>query len=139
MDWKARCSKPRRSAVTVDVYVGPTGSGKSKEADSLFPNAYWKPNGKWWPMYEGESTVVWDDFDPKQMPFRDLLRILDRYPLQVEFKGGYCQLQATHFVITTVLDPSTWYPDHFETGDMQQLHRRITLVRRFHTVPHSIV
>jgi len=76
--------KPKRSwAPEIIIYYGKTGTGKSASARREFPNAYWVPwprvGGWWWPRYEGQETIVLDEF-AHQIKFHTLLALLDRYP-----------------------------------------------------------
>ena len=70
-------------------YYGPTGTGKSYTArEECGPGAYYKMGGnKWWCGYQGQEHVVIDDFRRDLCPFHELLRLFDRYPMQVEFKS----------------------------------------------------
>lgn len=99
---------PRTDPVTVHVLQGPTGTGKSKWALENFEGAYWKQRSNWWCGYMGHKAVVIDEFYG-WLPFDLLLRICDRYPMQVETKGGQVQFVATTIVITTNQCPSSWY------------------------------
>lgn len=100
----------RRDGVTVELFYGPTGTGKSRLAHELYPGAYRKAPGIWWDFYQGESVVILDDFDSDFMLIGDLLRSCDRYPVSVPVKGGFVRLVATHFVITSNELPAEWYP-----------------------------
>lgn len=117
---------------TVEVWWGVTGSGKSHQAFNQYPQAYRKTiPGKWWEGYKGEQCVVFEEFNPeedKELRLPELLKILDKYPYQVEIKGASLQLKANHFIFTTNIDPRKWY-----TGHPQQaaLARRISRVRVF--------
>lgn len=125
--------KPRNPSLTpkVIVYWGKTGTGKTRKALWKMPDAYIKPNGKWWPRYSGETHVIWDDFRRhSDVPYDEVLRILDRYPHIVETKGGHVQLQATTFIITSNVEPSYWFDD---TCDYAPLKRRITKIKHFTT------
>lgn len=115
----------RRDGVLVYYFYGAPGCGKSRLADHMFPNAYRKPPGKWWDGYDGESEVVIDDLDINDIPFGDLLRVLDRYPLRIEVKGGFVPLAATTFCITSNFRPNEVYPC-VKPGRMRALLRRIT-------------
>lgn len=101
----------RRNGFTCDLYYGPTGVGKSRLADHLYPNAYRKAHGKWFDGYNGESTIILDDFDSDFMPIGDFLRLVDRYPYRTEVKGGYLSVVATNFIITSNQLPTEWYPN----------------------------
>lgn len=113
-------SPPRNWQMEIIVIVGPTRTGKSLAASSLGGRhiengvevengVYWKPPGEWWDDYDGEHTVVWDEFSGASCAFRTLLRILDAYPLLVPIKGGFAQFRSRRVVFTSNIDPSEWY------------------------------
>jgi len=118
---------------TVLWWYGSTGSGKSREAAERFPDAYWKMgSSRWWDGYDGQSEVIVDDYRRDLCTFGELLRILDRYPLLIEYKGGTCQFLAKTIVITTPRSPrDTWTGRTDE--DLAQLERRIDEVKLFGT------
>lgn len=125
--------KPRaRIRATVIVLFGVTGSGKSDWALKNYPNAYRKTiPGKWWDGYQGQTSVIFEEFNPtddKELKLPQLLTYLDEYPVQVEVKGCATQLKANTFIITTNLHPNEWYPNHAQQG---ALARRITKVLHF--------
>lgn len=108
--------KPREGPVTVTVYYGPSGTGKTRRAAwEAGVDAYWlaPPNvfqgSVWWDGYDGETTVVIDEFYG-WIPREQMLRICDRYPLMVQTKGGNKHLRATRFIITSNVNPSEWWP-----------------------------
>lgn len=104
------------------VFYGPTGTGKSMEVYHRWPDAYRKPaNGKWWDGYQGEETVVFEDFKGSAMALHDLQLVLDKYPLNVEVKGGFIPLSATRYVFTTNTHPYSWY----EADKERTIERRI--------------
>lgn len=123
--------EPRRWKTRVFWWYGPTGTGKSFEANERFPEAYWKMGcNKWWDGYRGESAVIIDDYRRDLCTFAELLRLLDRYPYRVEYKGGTCQFAARDVVITTPMGPRETWAGRCEE-DLQQLIRRIEEVRYF--------
>lgn len=129
----ALSTKPRSSAVAPTVYwwFGSTGTGKSRRAFESYPDAYIKmPTNKWWDGYVNQTVVILDDYRPTMCPFHELLRLLDRYPMKVEFKGGSTELQATTFVITTCERPELLWQG--KTDEMiDQLLRRLTEITHF--------
>ncbi len=66
--------------------------------------------GLWWDGYRGERTIVLDDFQPRKVALRSLLRILDTYPYRCEVKGGMVMADWLRVIITNNDHPVTWYP-----------------------------
>ena len=64
---------------------------------------------KWWPAYDGQADVILDDFRGHHCSFTELLRILDRYPLQVPYKGGFTPFLARRIIITSAHHPRKVY------------------------------
>jgi len=126
-------SLPKRSWKTcIHWYYGPTGSGKSREANDLAPEAYWKPGGsKWWCGYNGNENVIIDDYRRDLCQFHELLRLFDRYPMQVETKGGSINFIAKNIYITTPYHPTITWQGRTEE-DLAQLLRRIEHIKEFH-------
>lgn len=114
-------------AMDVHVYVGAPGTGKSRRCRDENPGAYWKQRSQWWDGYEGHDCVVLDDFYG-WLPFDLLLRVLDRYPLMVESKGGQIQFLAKKVVLTSNKGPLEWYKELVEKNrvDIRALIRRVT-------------
>lgn len=120
---------------TVHWIWGSTGTGKSKWAWENYPKAYRVPTcgGGWWDGYYGQDTVVLDDYRANAFSFSQLLKIIDRYPMRVQNKGGFVNLAATTFIFTTTNKPEECYAKSAE--DVAQLMRRITKVERFGPEP----
>jgi hypothetical protein len=112
-------------------YYGSTGSGKTRTASDSNPDAYWKnPGHKWWDGYEGNEAVIIDDYRADFCKFSELLRLCDRYPYQIEYKGGTVQFISRKIYITTPKSPAeTWASRTDE--DLAQLMRRLTEVKHF--------
>jgi len=122
----------------VKWFWGPTGAGKSRAASELMPEAYYKDGGtKWWDNYSGESDVIIDDFrfcaSDRDVTFSYILRLTDRYPFQVQTKGGYCEFSAKRIIFTSPMSPEDAFRDVSES--IAQLMRRITEVRFFDAPP----
>lgn len=112
---------PERVSATVTMLIGPTGTGKSTYCKSV-EGAYWWPPGKWLANYQGELTMILDEFRGNWMCYQTLLRLLDSTPLTLECKGGHSQISATSFYLTSNLLPDQWYPNQ----DFSPLERRVT-------------
>lgn len=92
------------------VFWGPSGTGKSRRAFEKWPDAYAKLNSdKFWDGYHGQDTVIFDDFKGSSMKLHDFQRVIDRYPLDVEVKGGTVCMSASRYVFTSNKHPSEWY------------------------------
>lgn len=120
----------RSSAEGVETFVfyGPPGTGKTRLAEYLAgPEAYWlpAPNASggplWWDGYEGQDTVIIDEFYG-WIPHPTMLRICDRYPLTVQVKGGTRRLAVTRVFITSNKHPVHWWP----RSGLGAMERRIT-------------
>lgn len=114
-----------------DVYwfYGPTGSGKSREAFARAPDAYWATNTQWWDGYDAHSDIIIDDFRSDSYPFSFLLRLLDRYPMRVPYKGGYAPFLGRRIFITTPWRPEDTFTSCSE--DVAQILRRIKEIVEF--------
>ncbi len=122
--------QPRRSWMTeLYVYYGPTGTGKTRLVFSLerAENLWVSGNDlKWFDGYDGHEAAVFDDFRGDMCRLRWLLRLLDRYPIRVQIKGGHVQWVPKRIYITSAKSPTDAYATEEEKID--QLTRRITRV-----------
>lgn len=128
-------SKPNWNKEPPEVIwiYGPTGVGKTKMAlDICKEEPNWEDDTwisgntlRWWQGYRGQSNVIIDEFRKDYCTFHELLRILDRYPYQVEYKGGSTWLQAKRIIITSCYAPTFVYQSREDVG---QLIRRITKI-----------
>ncbi len=123
--------EPRTEAPKVYWFYGSTGTGKSRTAHEMFPEAYIKPpNTKWWEGYDGHEEVIIDDYRPGMFGIAEMLALTDRYEHRVEYKGGYRQLKARIIVFTAPRHPSKMMP--WDGADSyNQLERRLYDIRDF--------
>lgn len=120
--------RTRNSTVRVVLYYGCPGSGKSYSASLFGEKVYWRSSttGKWFDGYDPRKhdTVVFDDFNG-WLPYTDLLRLLDIYPVSVEIKGGSIPYCPSRVIVTSNRTPDQWY--RFSSGKFNLR----ALVRRF--------
>ena len=117
--------------VKVITLYGPTGTGKTYAAvnyiagnkDYYICEAPSHSTSKvWFDGYEGQTCLILDDFAGSFCSFRFILRLLDKYKLKVEVKGGHAWAVWTTVVITSNSHPAEWYKD----VDLSPLRRRLT-------------
>lgn len=85
---------------------GEPGCGKSFEARRRYPSAYPKAYNKWWDGYQGEDTIVLDDFEKgdegRGHPLGHHLKIwADKYEFIGESKGGAMRIRPRRLIITS--------------------------------------
>jgi len=117
--------QPLNRAVNVIILIGAAGAGKSRWAHDNYPDLYSKPEGKWWDGYNGQKTILFDDYYG-YMPYSQLLKVCDRYPINVPVKCGYIYGQWDTVIITSNTQPEQWYPN--ET--LYSFKRRISRIDR---------
>lgn len=112
--YKMLTGKQRDWPVFTQVIWGAPGLGKTRKAlHEAGPAAYWlpRPGGQtaWFDGYIGQDVIVIDEFYG-WLALDLLCRILDRYPFQVETKGGSQPLLVRKVIITSNVAPLQWYP-----------------------------
>jgi hypothetical protein len=97
-----------RQSVERRVYVlyGEPGTGKTRFVFENEPSLWIAndPTLQWFDGYRGEESVLLDDYRGDGNP-AFLLRLLDRYPLQVPVKGGFVPWVPKRIFITSNLEP----------------------------------
>ena len=89
---------------------GPPGTGKSHTARTLAPDAYLKPQSKWWDGYAGQHSVILADLDTHALGH--YLKIWsDKYACTGETKGGTVHLQHRLFIVTSNYSPTQLFED----------------------------
>lgn len=123
-------ARPRDFRTQCIWIYGRPGTGKSRWiAESncgLGPrDTFWLSDlsGRWWDGYGSEPFVCIDDFDGT-MPRTFLLRLLDRYPLKVPFKGGFTEFRSRVVFITSQRPPAEYY-EEANKAEIDAIMRRI--------------
>lgn len=118
--------KRKRPHLQVQWILGASGIGKSKKANADNPDAYWLnmdgTGNIWWDGYDGEDTVIIDDFRPNMFTYEQLLKLLSSQgKYRIAIKGGSGWLTCSKIVLTSVEHPNNMYSMYDE-----QLARRVT-------------
>lgn len=109
----------------INIY-GSSGKGKTRYVYQKEKNIFRPINYKWWEGYDGHEVVLLDDIRRDFCKFRELLNLLDIYPIRVESKGGSRQLRAKKIYITTPIPlVDMWNSEWRSDEDIYQLGRRI--------------
>lgn len=121
---------PRNWVCSVIVYWGRTGTGKTRAVHENATSLYTHVGGQWFDGYDGQKQVLFDDFSGADFKLPYLLKLLDRYPMQVPVKGGFVNWAPEEIYLTSNLNPNVWFPNaHRE--HVAALNRRFTFVYHF--------
>lgn len=138
---RERLSTSVRDFKTKVVWIkGPTGVGKSRFIADLQRagiDVYWKVNSiKWYNQYDSQPVMALDDYRKGggYLLFNDMLRLFDRYPLQVEFKGGCSQFVSKYIIVTSCQSPTELWEGQTDER-IDQLLRRI---EHFIELPNAV-
>jgi len=121
---------PKNRDVRVLYITGASGCGKTRAIHQAYPDAYWKPEGQWWDGYDNQEVVVLDDYY-SDIPYAQLLRVLDRYTLRLPVKGGFVPAAYTTVLITSNADLNDQYPN-ITGAKRHAMNRRIHCVIQAH-------
>lgn len=123
-EWAKNISQEDRNFKPEVVWLwGSTGTGKTRYVREKETDLWVSGRSlKWWDGYDNQDAVLIDDFRKDFCTFHELLRILDRYPYNVEVKGGHKKLNSKRIYITSCYPPHKVYDTR---EDVQQLLRRI--------------
>ena len=133
--------KYRNWAMNVEYHYGDTGTGKSKYAYESYggynPDTHYvlrKANGEnnvWFDGYDGQETIIIDDFSPKCYRLSFMLNLLDRYAMKVDIKGGTTEMLAKNIIITSNYSPETIYTNIDCKEHKKALLRRINYIKEY--------
>lgn len=102
-------------------YVGASGTGKSSTARKKYPVCFIKSMNKWWDAYDGEESVLIDDFGMQHSMLAYYLKIwADHYPFKAEVKGGTMLIRPLTIVVTSQYK----LEEIFSGADLEALQRR---------------
>ena len=129
MELRQLYSSPRREMTRGYLFVGKTGCGKTRTANLIAEfvgDSYWQDCSQWWNGYDGQDVVIVDEFRGQYEP-SFLLKLLDRYPMKVPFKGGYSNFSSKCVIFTSNLDLALMY-DKIDSRTVDAFKRRIKVI-----------
>lgn len=126
-------SKPRNWDSWTNVLVGPTGLGKTRYVYQLHKDddIYVWGGDRWFDGYCGQRIALLDDFRG-ELTIGFMLRLLDRYPMQVPIKGGFVNWNPRRIYITSNHMPEHWW-DTVDGPSLDALNRRINRLDSINT------
>ncbi len=115
--------------VEVFIYVGETGSGKTRQAVEENPGHFMLKGCqlRWWNYYVGQDVLIIDEY-ANNISITELLPLLDGYQMRLETKGGFTFANWTKVIITTNLEI---LHEHARVEHIAALKRRVTKVLHF--------
>lgn len=124
-------SDPRQFKSYVTVYWGETGTGKTRRVFHEHPEVWVYSSDGWFDGYHGQEVVLFDDYGGHEFKLTYLLKLLDRYAMQVRIKGGFTNWRPRKIYITSNKSPKEWY----NCTDVHQraLERRLDVICQFQT------
>jgi len=141
-DDEEKCIEQFKAGMRPEVHVrwGKAGTGKSRyiydnyDAMDVYALNIGDGSAKsvWWDGYRGQKVILIEDFAGGEMPWKYLLRLLDRYPFRMQVKGSYCYRRCEKIYITANDKPEHWYP-HEAFEPLQRRIDSVTHVEENHT------
>jgi hypothetical protein len=108
---------------------GASGTGKTKKVFDEFgiDNIYALSDFQWLGEgYKQQECYLIDDFRHNDIKFNFLLKLLDRYPFTLSFKGGSIPMNSPYIVITSNQSIQETFGGQLNIfEDLQQLFRRV--------------
>ena len=132
--------KVKREKPVVLWFWGATGTGKTRTAVEIAQESgksWWisnDPELKWFDGYCGQEYAIIDDFRRQGIRYNHMLRLTDRYPYQVQIKGGFTTWCPKVIIFTCPVDPSECYTYINKEGDREQWDNLEQFIRRIDEV-----
>jgi len=109
-------------------FVGKSGTGKSRKARELMPDAYLKMCNRWWDGYNDEENVIIDDFDKihgERLGY--YLKIWgDRYSYRCEIKGSAMMIRPKKLIVTSNYRPEEIWTDETTLGPILRRYKVVS-------------
>lgn len=114
---------PERDQVKVTFHYGPPGTGKTYCAHNKGAYLYDGNNG-FWNLYNGQESVIFDEFGGHVMSPLQFQRVCDAYPMSVNTKGGCQAFAGIDIHICSNYLPERWWSEKTKFLE-EAVYRRI--------------
>jgi len=128
-NYKNVTRKARTEPTELIIYWGPPHTGKTYYVEHLYPDHYKLKkardgNEPWWNGYDGQETVIADEFNPPWLSVTTMCNLIDSCSAQVEPKGeAKVEFTSKRLVIISNRDPFTWYKPELMVPELGLLRR----------------
>ena len=126
----------RRHRTEFHIHIGAPGTGKSTTINTLSPEAYWKPHGKWFDGFDGFQDVIIDEIDKSGLSLECLLKMADWFPYRVEVKGSHVDFNSKKIYATSNFPIEEWFPCEQPTS-LLALRRRIDSITNYRMIEEN--
>ena len=136
-------SGARDTPPQVTLLYGPPDCGKTRLAYEENPGLWSIPlqntRTMWFDTYDRHPRVLLDDFAgaASHATLAATLRLIDRYPLLVPYKGGFTHWTPEHITLTTNIHPRSWWDYSNREMQYRALARRFTALVVWPAEPSS--
>lgn len=129
-------SKPREEMTECFIYWGQTGTGKTHTVYEAHKEDLWiAPDNtmRWFNGYFNQKYALFDDVDAlPEIGITRLLRLIDRYPMQVPTKGGFTNFKPDRIYFTSNIPWEQWKGwEDVSDEHKEAFKRRLTQVKHF--------
>lgn len=121
---------PRNGSITVIVYTGKTGAGKTYRVHQQETDLWVYSSSGWFDGYMGQEAALFDDYGGHEFKLTYLLKLLDVYPMRVPIKGGFVQWKPRRIYITSNKSWGDWYTNII-SEHVDALYRRLHIIVEF--------
>lgn len=118
---------PAVREVSLTVFWGDTGLGKTHRVLTMYPEIYLvKPGRDPWGMYRGQSSIFFDEFDPDLWKIQDMNRFLDKWRCMLDSRYQDRYAAWTKVFIASNLHPISWWQSEPNLTLLRSIRRRLS-------------